>query len=160
MAYLLDVNLLLAAAWPNHRHHAIARNWLVANASSGWATCPITQCGFVRISCNAKLQPTPVSPRDAIKTLQAMVSDPNHVFWPDDVMFLDSAFVPHDQLIGHQQVTDAYLIGLARWHGGTLATLDQGLPALLPVAQRNSVTVISLPSGPASPPGTTTGGRP
>ena len=160
MAYLLDVNLLLALAWPNHRHHAIARAWFANHGPSGWATCPITQCGFVRVSCNAKLQPAPVSPRDAIKTLQAMVNDPNHVFWPDDVMFLDSTTVPHDFLMGHRQVTDAYLIGLGRHHGGRLATLDQALLTLLPIAQRNSVTVISVPSGPASPPGTSSGGPP
>jgi toxin-antitoxin system PIN domain toxin len=142
MVHLLDVNLLVSLAWPNHVHHAAARRWFSANAPQGWATCPITECGFVRISCNPRAVVAAVSPRQAVDALLQMAAYPDHVFWPDDVMFADGAYIPHGALKGHQQVTDAYLLGLAFRHGGVLATLDRGLPGPLPQVWRHSVAVV------------------
>jgi toxin-antitoxin system PIN domain toxin len=134
MVHLLDVNLLVALAWPNHVHHNAAQAWFGANASGGWATCPITQCGFVRISCNPKIVTVATSPQQATDALRRMATDPNHVFWPDDIAFSDGTYVPHGILKGHNQVTDAYLVGLALRHGGALATLDAGITAPLAAA--------------------------
>jgi uncharacterized protein len=142
MVHLLDVNLLVALAWPNHIHHTPAHAWFAANHRNGWATCPIVQCGFVRVSSNPKAVVAAVSPGTAVEALGKMSAWAEHVFWPDDVELSDPTYVPPEVLRGHQQVTDAYLIGLAHRHGGALATLDRGLAAPLPGHRRRLVAVV------------------
>jgi toxin-antitoxin system PIN domain toxin len=142
MVHLLDVNLLVALAWPNHTHHAAAHRWFAANSAPGWATCPITQCGLVRISCNPKVVVAAASPHRAVETLRQMIAHPNHLFWPDNIMFPDAPYVPHETMTGHQQVTDCYLVGLAARHGGKLATLDAALLAPLRQHHRQYVAVV------------------
>jgi uncharacterized protein len=128
---LLDVNMLIALAWPSHVHHVAAQAWFGEQAQHGWSTCPLTQCAFVRISSNPKIIPDAVTPREALTLLAASVRHKAHVFWPDDLSLRDSA-IPTGLLIGHRQVTDAYLLGLAIQHDGRLVTLDAGVAALLP----------------------------
>jgi len=142
MVHLLDVNVLIALAWPNHVHHAAAHSWFAANAAEGWATCPLTQCGFVRVSANRTVIAAAVPIQDAVDVLRQMVSDPRRVFWADDVAFTDGQYVAHRAIQGHRQVTDAYLVGLSRRHGGALATLDAALVASLPADARRAVAVI------------------
>jgi toxin-antitoxin system PIN domain toxin len=145
---LLDVNMLIALAWPSHVHHSQAHAWLAANEANGWATCPLTQCAFVRVSSNPKIIPEAVTPREARVLLKAMVALKHHVFWPDDVAFCDEA-VPFGLLVGHRQVTDAYLLGLAIRHKGKLVTLDRGVAALLPPgdARRDAIEILSVKDG-------------
>ncbi len=130
---LLDVNMLIALAWPSHVHHRQAQDWFVKHAPHGWATCPLTQCAFVRISSNPKIIPDAVTPREALALLEQTVRMSTHRFWPDDATILDP-HVPSALLVGHRQVTDAYLLGLAIRQGGRLVTLDRGVAALLPLA--------------------------
>lgn len=128
---LLDVNMLIALSWPSHIHHRPACGWFVRHAARGWATCPLTQCAFVRISTNPKIIPEAVSPSEAFDLLRQIMSLKHHVYWPDDVGVLDEA-VPKSLVVGHRQITDAYLLGLAIHHGGRLVTLDKGIETLLP----------------------------
>jgi len=131
MIHLLDVNLLVALAWPNHVHHAAALGWFRRSQPAGWATCPLTESGFVRVSSNPSAMPEARSPREAIHLLRRIVALPQHVFWHDDVsMTSDSmAEIP---LVGHRQITDAHLLALAQSRGGRLATLDGGIRSLVP----------------------------
>src|SRR5688500_18224316 len=108
-AALLDINELIALAWPNHEHHARAHEWFASAASNGWATCPLTQCGFVRISSNPKIIPHAVKPQVAVELLTGMTAHPRHTFWPDDISLRDSGQQFWQKLSGHRQVTDAYL---------------------------------------------------
>ena len=128
---LLDVNVLVAMTWPSHVHHALARRWFLANAAAGWATCPMTQCAFVRISSNARIMEDAVPPQEARRLLQQLIRHAHHVFWPDSLAFVEED-IPAGYLVGHRQVTDAYLLGLALRNGGRLATLDAGVRSLLP----------------------------
>lgn len=137
--YLLDVNVLLALAWPSHEHHARCHAWFNVRQGSTWATCPITQCGFVRLSCNAKVVATPTRPALAVQVLQRITALPAHQFWPDDVPPVSALDVG---LRGHRQVTDAYLVALARHHGGQLATLDAGVATLPSPLGARSVEII------------------
>src|SRR5687767_1381495 len=100
-AALLDINVLIALAWPNHEHHDRAHRWFAAHAIGGWATCPLTQCGFVRISSNPKIIPQAASPTDALELLKRMMAHPNHVRWNDDVA-IDDAGVPWERIQGHR----------------------------------------------------------
>lgn len=128
---LLDANVLIALAWPTHLHHAAAHRWFSEHRAAGWATCPITQCAFVRASSNPKIVKHPVEPGAAAVTLERIVKQQYHEFWADDISFADDA-VPKKLLTGYRQVTDAYLLGLAFRRGGKLVTFDRSISALLP----------------------------
>jgi toxin-antitoxin system PIN domain toxin len=131
MVALLDVNLLIALAWPNHVHHASAHAWFGARAPLGWATCSIVELGFVRVSSNARAVPAAVSPQEAASLLRRITALRGHQFWTDDIRFAESPEVARSRVVGHQQVTDAHLVALAVRRGGCLATLDRGVRALV-----------------------------
>ena len=128
--YLLDTNMLIALFWPSHAQHQLAARWFGRHRSKRWASCPLTESGFVRIVSNPAFSRDAVSPRDAATLLAANTAADDHVFWPDEVPFADASAFAGPRLVGHQQVTDAYLLGLAIKRGGMLATLDEGIAAL------------------------------
>lgn len=128
--YLLDTNLLIALFWPKHEGHDLAMKWFTRHRSQGWATCPITQAGFVRIVSNPAFSRDAVQPREAVEVLSANTSAKDHQFWPDEVPLPSTVAFAGVRLIGHQQVTDAYLFGLAIKRAGVLATLDKRIGAL------------------------------
>jgi hypothetical protein len=128
--YLLDTNLLIALLWPSHERHDPALKWFTRHRAKGWATCPMTQAGFIRIVSNPAFSRDAVQPREAIHVLSANTAAKDHVFWPDDVPFAQAVAFTGLRLMGHQQVTDAYLLGLAIRRGGVLATLDERIAAL------------------------------
>ena len=127
--YLLDTNVLIALAWPNHVHHREAVEWFRDKGAKGFRTSPITQTGFIRISSHPSFTANPVSPSEAIALLKRMMALPGHDFWPNDLSVAD-AFGPGALLASHRQVTDAYLLALATAHDGVLATLDRGIVPL------------------------------
>lgn len=131
--YLLDTNVLLALAWPNHVHHRVALEWFRERGSREFATCPLTQTGFVRISSNPAFTASAVTPREAIGLLSRMAALPGHRFWADDVTAA-AAYPEGTPVVTHRQVTDAYLLALAAAHDGALATLDRGIRALAGLA--------------------------
>jgi uncharacterized protein len=138
--YLLDVNVLISLAWPEHRQHALVRRWFAHHSSKGWATCPMVQAGFVRIVSNPAFSQRSVSVQEAIEGLGASLRDDSHQFWPDSITFTDAVRVLKRSITGHQQITDAYLVALAIQNRGKLATLDRGIPSFAPAG---SVEVIS-----------------
>ena len=133
--YLLDVNVLIALAWPNHVHHGEAQAWFAVRGSPAFRTCPLTQIGFVRISSNPAFTPQAASPGEAVALLERICRLPGHDFWPDD-LHLRESFPPGVLLAGHRQIADWYLLALADAHGGVLATLDRGVAALARAVKR------------------------
>ena len=129
--HLLDTNLLIALAWPQHVHHAQAHGWFHKVGHEAWATCPLTQVAFIRISSNPKIIPDAASPREALAILKKITALRGHHFWSDDVAPADTAVFASLSLVGHRQVTDAYLLALAQQHKGKLATLDNGVAELI-----------------------------
>jgi toxin-antitoxin system PIN domain toxin len=141
--FLLDVNVLVALMWPAHVHHAQVHHWFARTAKAGWATCPLTQSAVVRILSNPGFSRDAVTPQEAVRLLKANLNHPTHRFWPDQISFVAAADPVLRQLTGHQQVTDVYLLGLARHRKGSLATMDRAILTLLPENLRaTSVTVI------------------
>ena len=118
MTNVLDANVLIALIVADHVHHASAQTWF-ASGDELFATCPSTQGSLVRMLIRQG-QPA----QTAHTVLAALADSDKHEFWPDDLSYQD---VPLAGVIGHRQVTDAYLVHLARKHGGRLATFDQGL---------------------------------
>jgi len=128
--YLLDTNVLIALLWPSHARHDLAVKWFARHRGKGWATCPLTEAGFVRIVSNAAFSRDAVTPREAAGVLAANTAAKDHAFWPDELPFAEAVAFAGARLVGHQQVTDAYLLGLALRRGGMLATLDERIAAL------------------------------
>lgn len=127
MTALLDVNVLIALCWPNHAHHARARHWFRTKSTDGWATTPVTELGFVRISSNRKVMKVSTTPAIAVAQLAALTALQGHEFWPDDVRLVVGAGSDADSVRTHRDVTDRHLIALAARHGGRLATFDVAL---------------------------------
>ena len=126
MRALLDVNVLIALLDAGHVHHPAATAWLVENGQLGWASCPITQNGCVRIlSSSAYARHQPVS--EVIARLSRATRTPFHEFWTDDVSVLDPQLFDESRWISSRQVTDAYLLALAVRRGGAFVTLDRGI---------------------------------
>lgn len=132
MIRLPDVNLLLALAWRHHVHHETAHRWLHDLRPEKWASCPLTQNGFVRISSNPSFIPDAVSPLEAAEVLGKFMSHPEHVFVPEDLP-LPSEHFNSMFVTGHRQVSDAYLLSLCIEKKIRLSTLDTGIKSLLPV---------------------------
>jgi uncharacterized protein len=122
---LLDTNVLLALAWPNHQHHAQAHTWFAAHAKKGWATCAFTQLGFIRLSSNPAYTANAVPPQEAATLLQQWTRLKGHHFWSSPAAEDPAIYV---RALGNQQVNDAWLVEVARRNSGRLVTLDTRLP--------------------------------
>lgn len=131
-AFLLDVNVLIAIGWRAHPDHVRALSWFSKRSGRGWATCPFTQAAFVRIVSNPAFSLYAPSPRQALQLLSFNLKHPKHQFWPDDLTLDDALSLFTERMTGHQQVTDAYLLGLAIRKKGRFATLDRSVRNLLP----------------------------
>jgi toxin-antitoxin system PIN domain toxin len=129
--HLLDANVMIALSWPQHVHHAKAHEWFQATGRKAWATCPLVQCAFIRISSNPKIIADAVTPREAFEVLKKIVSVPGHHFWPDTLAPTEAETFASAAFVGHRQVTDAYLLSLAHFHQGKLATFDNGIGELI-----------------------------
>lgn len=127
MAFLLDINVLIALMDPAHVVHGRAHEWFAASGSRSWASCPITENGVVRIVGHPRYPNSPGSPAAVAALLAGLVALPGHEFWPDDISLLDGRRVHGARLLHSSQVTDTYLLALARKHGGALASFDAHL---------------------------------
>lgn len=129
-AWLFDTNLLIALLWPTHEFHDAAQRWFRSNQRAGWATCPITEAGFVRIISNPAFSRDAVSPAEASEHLSISFAAGKHRFVTASIS-LGKAIAPFAaRITGHQQITDAYLLGLALHHGLRLATFDRTIASL------------------------------
>lgn len=132
MIALLDVNVLIALAWPNHVHCRAARDWFRLQRGSGWATCPTTENGFIRVSSNTRIVPEARTPAEAALLLRSLIALDGHVFWPEEHSVLEGGKVNLNRIRTYRQVSDAHLLALALRHDGRLATFDRGVLSLVP----------------------------
>jgi len=137
---LLDVNVLLALAWPNHQFHRPARRWF-AGHEGAWCTCALTQLGFVRLSSNPAFTDQAKLPAEAARLFVGMTRNSGHRFIGELPPLESPEFVDAvERMLGHQQVTDGYLVALAQHHEIRLVTFDRRIDAL----SRNHQTVLRL----------------
>ena len=125
---LLDINVLVALFDPDHVHHDLAHDWFGEHGRAGWATCPLTENGFVRVLANPAYGGGSRRAPDLVARLRRFCGSGGHVFWPDSVSLGDSAVFDVSVLAGYRQLTDVYLLGLAHANGGCLATFDRTIP--------------------------------
>ncbi|MDO8794710.1 MAG: PIN domain-containing protein [Vicinamibacterales bacterium] len=125
---LLDVNVLVALFDPDHVHHDLAHDWFAEARRDGWATCPLTENGVVRILSNRRYSPVAEPPGRTVARLRAFCQSRDHQFWPDDVSLRTTELFMDAVVYSHQAITDVYLLALAKHHGGRLATFDRAIP--------------------------------
>lgn len=142
MRALLDVNVLIALLDQDHAMHVQAQRWFAARVANGWASCPITQNGCVRIMAHPNY-PNPLKVAAIMERLGEATSRSEHEFWPDDISVLDARVVDRNRIHGPRQVTDLYLLALAVHHGGCFASFDGSIPrtGVRGVERRHLVTL-------------------
>jgi len=140
---LLDVNVLVALFDPDHVHHELAHDWFADHRAQGWATCPMTQNGLIRVLANPRYgspESTLRAVRDAVTRL---LSSKDHQFWEDDISLCDDTLFDVTAMVGHRQITDVYLLGLAKRRKGHLVTFDRSIPRRAVVgADASALTLI------------------
>lgn len=125
---LLDVNVLVALFDPDHVHHEAAHVWFAAGRDRGWATCALTENGFVRVVSNPRYPGSRTTAADAARRLGQFCRSAEHRFWVGSVSIRDQQRFQYQRIGGHRRVTDLWLLALAVSHGGCLATFDRGIP--------------------------------
>lgn len=139
---LLDVNVLLALLDADHLDHERAWQWADTELAHGWASCPITENGFVRIISQPRY-PSPISPHRAAELLRESRDGSDHEFWPCDSSMLDPEFLTTSRVHGPRQLTDAYLLALATTRRGRFATFDQRISTeAVPHASPENLVVV------------------
>jgi toxin-antitoxin system PIN domain toxin len=141
---LLDVNLLVALFDPEHVHHDVAHDWF-AEDCRGWASCPLTENGALRVlaSPTRELRMPLV---ECASLLRRLCDHSAHHFWADDVSLLDSSVIDAAAIRGHKQLADVYLLALGVKHGGRFVTLDRGVPLTAVKGARPENLVVLAPS--------------
>jgi toxin-antitoxin system PIN domain toxin len=124
---LLDVNVLIALFDESHVHYQIAHDWFAGERHRGWATCPLTENGFVRVMSQPIPGRAPLQPSVLAMHLRGFCSSVDHVFWPASISLLDPDRFDLSATRG-RHLSDVYLAGLAHAHGGVLATFDRTIP--------------------------------
>jgi toxin-antitoxin system PIN domain toxin len=127
MRALLDVNILIALLDGSHIHHRMVTDWLERNIDAGWASCPITQNGCIRIMSQPSY-PNSVPAMQVAARLSEATQHPSHHFWADTLSLLQPDCLEWDKVLSSRHVTDVYLLALAVQQGGCFATLDRGIP--------------------------------
>jgi toxin-antitoxin system PIN domain toxin len=125
---LLDVNVLVALFDPDHVHHELAHDWFADHRHHGWATCPITENGLVRVLSNPAYAGSTLRPAAVTGALARFRGSGDHTFWPATLSLTDASAFDLSVASGHGQLTDVYLLGLARTMSGCLATFDRTIP--------------------------------
>jgi toxin-antitoxin system PIN domain toxin len=127
--YLFDVNVLIATGDPGHVFHDSIHQWLARHKGANWATCPLTENGFIRVLSQPGYRSGPISPAEAMRLLTDMKAGTalRHVFWADSVSLTEGGLFRRNLIAGARQVTDIYLAGLALRNQGRLVTYDQGV---------------------------------
>jgi len=139
---LVDLNILTALLWPAHEHHEAAHRWFRGRGQARWATCPLTQLGFVRLASNPAFSRDALAPVEALALLEQNLAHPAHEFWPDRLQAPAAVKGLESGLTRHRQVTDAYLLALAVQRQAVLATFDRGLRTLAGDAFESAVEVL------------------
>ncbi len=142
MRALLDINVLIALLDSAHLHHERAREWLGANIAHGWASCPITQNGCLRIMSQPDYPQAEALVRVG-ERLRRATSTEHHAFWPDSISSLDADRIDARRIHGPKQLTDIYLLALAVRHGGRFVSLDSRIArSAVPAAQENHLVLL------------------
>jgi toxin-antitoxin system PIN domain toxin len=124
---LLDVNVLIALFDADHVHHDLSHDWFAEHHADGWATCALTQNGFLRVLTNPR-SPVAQDRATIFNSLRTLCDSRHHQFWSESVSLTDESLFDASVIVSHRQLADIYLLGLALRTKGRLVTLDGKIP--------------------------------
>lgn len=143
MTALLDVNVLIALFDTEHIHYETAHDWFESTGRGLWATCPLTENGFVRIVASPRYPGRRTTVAEAAECLRRSCQSDDHVFWPDSLSLRGREHLIAASIRGYRQITDVYLLALAVHHDGVLTTFDDSLPiTAVPGAGENRILLL------------------
>ena len=142
--FLLDANALIALCWSGHDHHASALAWFKANSRQGWATCALTQAAFVRVILQPAFSGEALEAGNIIELLARSTAHPRHHYFAIDFDMRAVQATCTGGLLGHRQITDAWLLTTAIRHRAKLATFDAGIASLLATPAERSAHITPL----------------
>lgn len=143
---LLDVNVLVALFDPDHVHHELAHDWFALNRTAGWATCPATENGFLRVLSAPAYGSAISRPGELVLRLQRFCASGYHHFWADAISLRDETIFNSSFATSYRHLPDLYLLGLAAKMGGRLASFDQRIPVRAIVGGRQDLLQVIGPS--------------
>jgi toxin-antitoxin system PIN domain toxin len=141
MRALLDVNVLIALLDSDHSLHGQAMGWFREHGKTGWASCPITQNGCLRIMSHPGYRNAIPLPA-VMERLAAASESRYHEFWPDEISMLDRGSVEPARVLGKRQVTDVYLLALSVSRKGRFVTFDRSIAIEAAVGAQNRNLVV------------------
>jgi toxin-antitoxin system PIN domain toxin len=142
MRYLLDINLIIALMDPDHVFHQRAHDWWGGQGKT-WASCPLTENGFIRITASAAYGPGhPATVLEMTSRFAAFASNSGHEFWVDDFSITDPTLFDHSLILSSKYLTDLYLLNMASRNGGCLATFDRNIPIAAVKAAGNGTLLV------------------
>jgi uncharacterized protein len=139
--FLLDANALIALGWPLHQHHKKTQDWFKVHSKEGWATTPFTQAAFVRVVSQPAFSNGSIGPREAAELLTRSTANEHHRFLAMGLQIAEVIGICSGGLMGHRQVTDAYLLALAVKTNSKLVTFDSGLKQLLATERERAMHI-------------------
>ncbi len=142
MAYLLDLNVLISLVDSEHEHHQQSKTWFKAFAREGWATCPISQNGFLRILGNPSYPRGYSNPGEVLPILKSLLSQPGHEFWSDSISLADTKTGLSENKISSKSITDIYLLALAVRNEGKLLTLDRRIDSSSVIGGSEAIVIL------------------
>lgn len=145
MVALLDVNVLIALTRATDTAHSVCSEWFARSESQGWASCPLTQAGYVRVLSSPAYSENALSVAEAMSQLEQHIAHTSHRFWAADLELPQIWGYFPGRLRGHRQITDAYLLALAIHREGVLVTRDRGIRSLLPEGSPLAKHLLVLP---------------
>lgn len=148
MSHLLDVNALIALAWPTHEHHSSMLSWFRQHSRAGWATNALTQAAFVRIVSQQAFSGRSIAMADVAELLLRNTAHPKHRFVPLNFDFAEVLGACTGGIVGHKQITDAWLLTAAIKNKLKLVTFDAGIAQLLRTAaeREKHISVLGVPA--------------
>jgi toxin-antitoxin system PIN domain toxin len=148
LKFLLDTNVLIALTETGHVHHRRAQEWLNSLRSQVWGICPLTEAGFLRIVTNARSYSDPHNLAEAAAILQVIKGYPRFIYWSINESWVNLTASFASRISGHQQVTDAYLLGVAIQGDGVLVTFDRGIRYMAGAEFSRNVLILQKANGP------------
>ena len=139
---LLDLNVLIALTDETHQHYRTAKKWLHSLGQESWGICPFTESGYLRVTTNPTMHTGARDLKKSVAVLQELTRQPGYHYWPITHSWAELTSLFADRIFGHQQVTDAYLLGLAIKEDGVLVTFDRGMKFLAGLEFAKNVQVL------------------
>jgi len=140
LKYLADVNVLIALLDEDHIHHKRVLKWFASSDKDEFGVCAFTEAGFLRVTTNPKAGSNTIE--TALVALASLNRHAGYRLWSISDGWASLVAPFGQRVFGHQQITNAYLLGLVVKQGGVLVTFDKAIQFLAGTEYRKNVLAL------------------